>query len=229
MKSIGTVGRMWADSMYSSFTDSLVDMMAVSQQVLCKPGERIHYVAAPISWHEGARNHLVEHMEGDWLLQLDTDHVFAPDVLIRMIRLAEKNNLPVLSAIYQYKHPPHQPVMGLWAGEAHLNPIVDWDPEAETVQVGACGAGCLLVRKEVFKRVKRELKEAPFAIRPGLSEDYSFFKRCQELGIPVHVAPKIECHHTIRTILSVQDYVPAGNVKKVQQKDGVIIVPEGNK
>jgi hypothetical protein len=215
MKIIGTVGRMWADSTYSSFTDSLVEMLQFSERNLCSESEMILYNKATISWHSGARNQLVEEMEGDWLLQVDTDHVFAPDMLVRLLELKEKYDYPVISAIYQYKHPPHGPVAGIWQGDKSLSPILDWDRSAEVIPVGAVGAGALLVDRKVFAKIKRATGEPPFEVTEGLSEDYSFCRRCRILGIPIGLAVNVQCHHTIRTVLDMEDYVPGPEAVKV--------------
>ena len=83
LRVVGTIARMWADNTYSSFTDSLVELMQVTERTICGPGEMLLYNKATISWHSGARNQIVEDAEGEWIFMLDTDHVFAPDLLIR--------------------------------------------------------------------------------------------------------------------------------------------------
>lgn len=222
MQIVGTISRMWSDSAYSSFMDSLVELVQVSEKSLCGPGEMILYNKANISWHSGGRNQLVEEAEGDWLFMLDTDHVFAPDLLIRLLEIRKKYGTEVLSGIYQYKHPPHGPVAGFWQGEKSLAPLADWDRSAEILEVGAVGGGCLLVDRKVYRRIIAELRENPFDIIEGLSEDYSFCKRCQKLGIPVYLAPKVQCHHTIRTVLDIEDYRPDGPVKGIQTVNGAV-------
>lgn len=223
MKIVGTMGRMWADTIYSPTVDSLVEMMQVSERTLCQPGEMILYNKAAVSYHELGRGQLVDEMEGEWLLQVDTDHSFAPDLLIRLLEIQKKHHAPVVSAIYQFKHPPHSPVAGLWTGDKTLTPLLDWDRSAEVIQVGACGAGALLVRKEVFKRIKEELREAPFAITEGLSEDYSFCRRCRTLGIPVVLAPQVEAHHIVRSTLHIGDYRCQQETKPAKTQGGAIV------
>lgn len=224
MKAIGTIGRMWSDVMYSSFSDSLLEMFQVSEKTLCGPDEMIFFDKASISWHEGARGQLVERMQGEWLLMVDTDHVFAPDMLIRLLALREKYKAPVISAIYQYKHPPHGPVAGLWTGDKSLAPLTDWDREQEVLEVGAVGAGALLVDRKVYGKIQRELGEAPFSITEGLSEDYSFCRRCRELKIPVYLATNVQCHHTIRTVLDLEDYTPPPGSKTTRTAGGAVLI-----
>lgn len=227
MKIIGTVGRMWSDMMYAQCADSITEMMQLSQMTLCRPNEMILFNKANVSYHEMGRNQLVEEMEGDWLLQVDTDHVWAPDMLIRLLNLQKRFDAPVISAIYQYKHPPHGPVAAFWTGDKTLTPLAEWDRTADIIPVGAVGGGALLVKKEVFKRIKSELNEMPFQITEGLSEDYSFCRRCRKLGIPIHLAPQVETHHLIRHALSVDDYAPRGEMYRAGvQVDGSVIRQE---
>lgn len=205
---IGTVARMWADSTYSSFTDSLVELLSFSNLSLCRPGEYIHYDKATVSWHEQGRNELVSNFLGDWLLMLDTDHVFAPDLLVRLLEFSKKYNARVISGAYTYKFYPHAPVANLWLPDNSVAPILDWNRDKEVLEVGPVGGGCLLIHRDVFDKIHEKLNEEPFSIIRGLSEDYSFCKRCQLLGIPVFWAPRVQCHHTIRTVLSLDDYNP---------------------
>lgn len=208
---IGTIARMWADFVSTKFSDSLIELFQFSERKLCKENEHIKYLKAPFSYHELARNYLVDKSEGAWTLFLDTDHTFAPDLLIRLKSISEKYKAPVVSGIYQYKFPPHAPVINLWSNDESpgkkVVPILDWDREAgEIMEVGPVGAGCLYVENWVFKEMRKKFKQAPFEIIPGLSEDYSFCYRLKEMGIPVTLATNIECHHLITTALSIQDY-----------------------
>lgn len=223
LRPIGTIARAWADTTYSSFTDSLVELYAYSQLTLCKPGEFIYYDKGLVSWHSSMRNDLVKNMKGDWLFMTDTDHVFAPDLLVRLMRMADKYGADVISGAYTFKHPPHGPVACLWPAEgAGAIPIKDWDRSADCLEMGCFGGGCLFVRRRVFSRIQAQLNEEPFDLIPGLSEDYAFCKRCQQVGIPVWWAPKIESHHCIRTLLSIKDYQPPIDTMKVPVQGGVV-------
>lgn len=228
-KAIGTVGIAWADTVSTQFMHSLSQLLIYSQATLCGPDEYIHYYWGKASYHELMRGELVDNMEGDWLLMLDTDHSFAPDLLERLLVMKEKHKIPIISGIYCYKAPPYSPVANLWGDNGKIIPLAAWNPDAELLQVGPVGAGCLLTDRDIFNRIKRELKQAPFHIIQGLSEDYSFCRRCRDLKIPIHLAMKVECHHLApRNVLHVGDYVeqfkPAFEEAKKRGEEPKVIV-----
>lgn len=208
-RALGTVGVMWGDSMPSGFVHSLGRLLTYSSSRLCGPGEFIHYAHATVSWHELGRSELVEQALGDWLLMLDTDHVFAPDLLDRLLWLRAKHRTRVLSGVYLQKFPPHRPVANMWTPGNGIEALTTWPAGTEIMEVGPVGAGVLLVDTSVFREIGLRTGQAPFQIIQGLSEDYSFCARCRNLGIPVHLAPQVEAHHLAhRHALHVGDYVP---------------------
>lgn len=235
-KYIGTIARMWADNQPSYFADAYLDMFLYSQRYLCGPGEYIWRGKSPVSWHSMGRDYLVQEMQGEWLYQADTDHTFFPDALERLLRIANEGNFGVVSGIYQTKVPPHNPVLGLWndAG-TRVHPIYDWDRKAKVMPVGVVGGGCLLVKRWVFEKIMSHFGCSPFTLVSGLSEDYSFCWRCRELGIPIMVAPQVQFHHVIPTVLSVNDYVAPpgavpvqGNITGGIEKEGLSNVTQGS-
>lgn len=227
-KCIGTVGRMYCDNPPQRFVDSLVEMMQFSHIVDCKPGEYIDYSKGMASYHVLGRNVLAREMRGDWLLQLDTDHQFAADMLHRLLFLKTKYNLPVISVIYGYKMPPHGPVMGIWGENDRLLPVFDYPRDTDIIAVGAVGGGGLLVDKEVYQKIY-ETGEEPFDCIGGLSEDYSFCLRCKRLGIPIHVAPNVQSHHLVPHAISMNDYRPDhSNLQLAATDSGQIITSPTN-
>lgn len=191
------------------FINSYKNMMAVSRKYLCPSGTDIKEVDATVSWHEMARNQLVELADGEWLLMLDTDHAFMPDLLGRLLRIMNAYNLPVVSGMYQYKQPNMggRPVANIPGDNGGFLPLTTWDKQQEIVQVANVGGGCLLTKTSVFRKIQKELGQKPFDNIAGLSEDYSFCYRCNKLGIPIFVCPKIEAHHATTNFLSIDDYV----------------------
>lgn len=212
LKPIGTIARMWADNMKSKFSDSLLEMFYFTHLKRCKPGEYIHFTKPYCSYHELARNTIVEEIRGDWVFMTDTDHQFAPDLLDRLLFIKEQTGALVLSGIYQKKLPPHEPVAMIYDENDRLCPIFDWERTATVLPVGVVGGGCLLIDRKVLDLIQSN-GDKPFNCIGGLSEDYSFCKRCKDLGIPVYLCPQIESHHLIDTALSVEDYTVPPNLR----------------
>jgi hypothetical protein len=206
----GTIGVMGMNAVSGRFVKSITNLAVYTQYNFgYEYLDPIYVDYAPCTYHQLARNTLVKEMQGNWLFMTDTDHQFAPDLLLRLLRLSKKHGCKVLSGIYLTKYPPHSPVAGLWTPDKKLvYPIKDWNREKEVLELPGCvGGGCLLVYKEVFDRMTNELNELPFTEYNGLSEDYSFCHRCSRLGIPVYLAPRVESHHLIEHAVSVEDYI----------------------
>lgn len=201
-------GRFEGTIAYLAGLQSLPEMFAWSFAMMvqynAERGMKVHYDRAGVSYHAMARNDLADRMKGDWLLQLDTDHAFEPDLCIRLLDRMERLGLDVMVGLYLFKNPPHSPVLYADQGRG-FEALRDWDAEG-VFRIDAAGAGCLLVRREVFARIRKELAEAPFSPKDGLSEDLSFFKRLQVLDIPVFCDNRIECPHTRIVPVTLENY-----------------------
>lgn len=224
-KCIGEVSRMYADHIGSKFVDSLAELLLYSQRQLCGPNEYIHYDKGCASYHFLGRNQLAANMKGEWILMLDTDHAFAPDLLIRLLDLKNRTKSLVVSGIYQIKAPPHRPVVNFWGPDGNtLIPLMDWDRNLFEFEVGTVGGGALLIDRKVFQILAAKFPgEEPFDQIGKFSEDYSFCRRCRDAGIPVVLGAQIEMHHLITTALSIEDYVaPEGQTLAAQIENGTI-------
>jgi len=206
-KYIGTVARMGGvPALLAPFVDSFIDMVLWNQQYLLDAGEHIHYPKPTgNSVQDLARNAIVESFEGEWLLMLDSDHSFEPDLVARLLNVAQQTGAEVVTGMYQYKMHPHSPVAYRTIGDG-IFPLVEWDRSATAMVVDSSGAGCLWVKRTVFDRIRDELHERPFARDGELSEDHSFFMRLAQLEIQTVCAPKVECHHLQVRALTLQDY-----------------------
>lgn len=174
---------------------------------------RLWYDRATISYHAAARNKLAHRMRGDWLVMLDTDHQFEPDLIARLLYTATVHDIDVLTGLYQYKVFPHQPVLYAWKNPDNplegVQSIADWDTALPLFTVDSAGGGCLFVRRRVFDRIRAELKERPFDPLPPLSEDNSFFYRLKKLGIKAWVDTRIKSHHLQVRPIDMDDYCAA--------------------
>lgn len=223
-KAIGTVARMFHENPAAEFVDSLIPMLLHSQRFLCKENEYIHYDKGEVSYHELGRNRLSEKFRGDWLLMLDTDHIFDPDLLERILNFQQRFDASVVACCYLKKVPPHAPVAAAWINEKHLVPVLDIPRDRDYILTGAVGAGGLWVKREVYEKLHNHFECGPFTVRDKFSEDFSFCLRCHDLGIPIHLAIQIEIPHLIRKPLMLADYVAPENAMPVVSERGTLLM-----
>jgi hypothetical protein len=150
------------------------------------PGTRIDWGIS--TYVPGARNTLVRRSleEGaDWILFLDDDQIFAPDLLMNLLAWDK----PVVSALYLQRAGSHEPV-ALNREEGGYRPIdLKTLPGEGLLKVDAVGAGGLLVRTDIFRMEDRwdwfsySQDESGWAA----SEDVIFCERLARLGIDVYV------------------------------------------
>jgi GT2 family glycosyltransferase len=224
-KIIGTIGYMGGImSVPEPFAWSWGNMMTFTPDALRQNlNEHIHPARAKFSLHDYARHDLLRQMHGEWILMLDTDISFAPDLAARMVATMYRYNVDVVTGIYSYKRPPHYPVLYIHNKETDRFEIVaDWDRESEIFQVSSAGAGCLLVKRHVFERITAELKENPFDRYGPKGEDHSFFIRLRKLGIKAWCAWKIEVDHLeYEGVKPSSHYVPDGNYAHTFDMEGM--------
>lgn len=224
-RTIGTVAYMGGVlALPEPFTKAWGDMIQYNYEYLVQPTERIHYTRATVSYHSFARDSLIDQMQGDWILMLDTDIIFEPDVVAQMLHKMEKHDIDVLLGVYPYKGTVHAPVLYGYNPETKNRFVIgDWDKRFDVIECDGGGAGCLMIRKNVVKKIK-ETGESLFAIREPFSEDNSFFLRLRDAGIKAYFSPNIKLEHLIYRGLSVDKDFPQSDriVKRETQVEGLI-------
>lgn len=210
---VGTIAYMGGvHSILSEWVWSWTQMLVFNGEHFGPGG--IHYDKASSSYHASARNEVSRRMKGDWLLQLDTDHQFEPDLAWRLVDTFNKHNLDVLCGFYQYRTFPHMPTIYRYLedqltpdGDPISRPIIGWTGDSPVIQISAAGGGCLLVRRRVFDRIRRELHCEPFDVKHPWSEDHSFFQRLFRLGISVYCDTGVQYSHLTTRKVTPKDFV----------------------
>lgn len=134
--------------------------------------------------------------EADYVFWMDSDMVFAPDTLVRMVDVLQKNKLDILTGIYFRRVQPFSPVLfdmleirDQRASWTSFNEIPDG-----LFEVGGCGFGCVLMDTGVFIDVQSKFKQM-FAPIGNVGEDLSFCWRARECGYKIYCDPSIVCGH----------------------------------
>jgi glycosyltransferase involved in cell wall biosynthesis len=139
----------------------------------------------------------------DYLLFLDADMTFPPDLIERLIR----EEAPVITARYHAKRPPYHAI----AFVKHRT--LDGPHKYQAVHYGhgvfeieRCGAGALLIRRDVLDAIQIRLGgDEWFRYQRGpkeedhndftVSEDFWFCRQVREAGFQIFCHWDVECAH----------------------------------
>lgn len=116
--------------------------------------------------HESA-NQIADTFLGDWVLMLDTDHVFAADAFYEMVSAFEGDDLDVLVGFTQKRAAPYHPVIyktDFSATKDFETIFPDPIERQQLIPIDSSGAACLMVRRRVFDAIKKA-GERPFDLR----------------------------------------------------------------
>lgn len=175
-----------------------------------------------------ARNSMVDtfasrHPKAEWLFTVDSDMTFEPDILERLLAIADPVERPIVGALcfapagdntgaYPtiYREVTYEHEGKTMVGVDRMDDY----PENALMRVGGTGAAGMLVHRSVFARL-REPWPTGFGTLPNgapnpypwyseglvspdgkpLGEDIAFCRRACQLGIPVHVHTGIQMGH----------------------------------
>jgi hypothetical protein len=217
----------WIDGGWTSgwFAACMAGMLSLdarlSQHIVGPKGDVIHIQSSP-RIHE-ARNTVVDHFaaleqQPEWLLMLDADMTFEPQLLYQLMATASLNEVPILGGLCFGGGRVHEPFPTIYRLEQKevggrrypsIDKVFDY-PRNALVKVGATGAACLLIHRQVLAVMKEHfgtladgrINPSPWfaegVIGPegqSWGEDTAFCLRAHALGIPVHVHTGIKLGH----------------------------------
>ena len=177
------------------------------------------------------RNKIVKQFleDGDepWLLMIDTDMVFRPNMLDRLVDAADWKDKPIMGALC-YSQLTTEDTIGiptcydlieLEDGKPTFLRLVDGPREREfnqaridgkPIKVSATGTGCLLMHRDslvnIVARNKAHERAFPWfqeTVMGGhpCGEDMTFCLRAGAAGIPIHVHTGVQVGHMKSTML----------------------------
>lgn len=132
-------------------------------------------------------------MEADYMLWLDSDMVFPPDTLERMMKTIEENDIDILCGLYFRRTHPFTPVLFNKLerdGETLVFEDVKEIPE-DLFEVAGCGFGCVLMKTDVLFDIGINW----FTPYIDAGEDCAFCMRAREKGYKIYCDPSISLGH----------------------------------
>ena len=122
----------------------------------------------------------------DYVLWIDADMVFPADSLERLL----SHKLDMVTALYYKRRGKHEPVIY----DLELQGITNIPNDVVFMQVGACGFGMVLMRREVLERTT-DKHHLLFHPDYDLSEDLSFCRRWRDCGGKIYCDSSLKLGH----------------------------------
>lgn len=178
------------DQVPAPFCQSLAQLQRIGECVLMMQSGSLIYTS---------RNDLATaaiQIDADYVFWLDSDMVFKPDTLIRMMETLKANDLDILTGLYFRRVPPYSPVL---YNKIEIDGVACEFSEFKTIpdglfEVGACGFGCVLMKTDVFFDVQSKFGNM-FAPIGNNGEDVAFCWRARQCGYKVVCDPTMICGH----------------------------------
>lgn len=154
----------------------------------------------------------------EWLLFVDADHQFPPDLADRLVEAADPKTAPIVGGLYYgiwhgSGSPVQFPQIYYWADDPPGVLRAEFVPDDQLIQVGATGTGCLLIHRSVLEAMRGKHPEPwPWFQETAINgqpvgEDITFCMRAGALGFPIHVHTGIEAGHQKPQILTTATYL----------------------
>jgi len=158
-------------------------------------------------------------MRYDYLLSVDSDVVLPKDTLTKMIS-ADKD---VISGLY-IQRIPNTHTLEIYKDTPNggcTNIPYEEIEGAGIFQIAACGMGCVLIKSDVFRKIKYPHFYYQSAIdhRNTISEDVYFCKKARENGFTVWADETIRCNHIGQTVYQVKEKTEKTHLEKIAQQD----------
>ena len=180
-----------------------------------------------IGWEVGslvyhARNNLARQAlktDADYVLWLDSDMVFAPDTLIRMLKVCKDNDIDFLTAVCFRRKPPYTPCLfdRLEKVEKGASYTALMSVPEGLFKVGGCGFAGVLMASDVLLSVQSKFNGRMFNPMDGFGEDVSFCWRARQCGYDIWCDSSIEFGHVGNCIVTrgyFEAYNGGGNVSE---------------
>lgn len=206
--------------------DRIAAAMAISLKALrytfLGPGESI--VEQIVQGHVLTlqRNECVQRMQGDFIVFIDDDMVFAPDSVSKLVETQRRWDLDIVGALCFQRGEPHQPTLYMRDQESG-NYLFreDWDEDA-AIEVDATGMAFVLIHKRVFDRIleantgqgmptfeeRQRMPPPPFFKWTGeFGEDFLFCQEAKAAGCRIVVDTSVKIGHVGEHVITEETFL----------------------
>ena len=180
------------DQVPAPFCQSLAQIQKTGECVLAMKSGSLIYTS---------RNDLATQaiqIDADYVMWFDSDMVFKPDTMVRMLDTMQKNDIDILTGLYFRRVPPYSPVLFdklEMRGEACLWSEFKTIPEG-LFEVAGCGFGGVLMKTDCLLDIAaKEGGGVWFTPFIDAGEDCAFCVRARQNGYRIFCDPSIEFGH----------------------------------
>ena len=142
--------------------------------------------------------------EADLVMWFDSDMIFSPDTLKRMLKLIDEGH-DMVTGIYYRRTPPFSAVAFKTMELNEEGTEFKWtefdEIPNEPFEVEACGFGCVLMKTEIFVAVFSKFGQM-FTPIVNCGEDIAFCWRARQCGYKIIADPSIGLGHVGHTVIT---------------------------
>ena len=142
--------------------------------------------------------------EADLVMWFDSDMIFSPDTLKRMLKLIDEGH-DMVTGIYYRRTPPFSAVAFKTMELNEEGTEFKWtefdEIPNEPFEVEACGFGCVLMKTEIFVAVFSKFGHM-FTPIGNCGEDIAFCWRARQCGYKILADPSISLGHVGHTVIT---------------------------
>lgn len=159
--------------------------------------------------------------EADLIMWFDSDMVFNPDTLLRLLKDID-DGADFVTGVYYRRTSPFTPTL---FSKLDINEegVAIWDqieevPDKGIFEVAGCGFGCVLMKTDIARDVFKKFGRL-FSPIGEVGEDLSFCWRARECGYKLLCDPDIPLGHVAHTMVTkdfYKNYKKASEGKKGQ-------------
>lgn len=189
------------DSVPTVFCQSLATLKKVGDCVLAMQMSSLVY---------DSRDKLAKkamQMGADYIFWLDSDMIFEPDTLERMLNTMEEKDLDFLSGVYYRRKEPYSPVLfeNLEVDEYGVHVSEFSEIPNDLFECSGVGFGCVLMKADILFDLATRFQDFFYPVS-RMGEDISFCWRARQCGYKLIVDPTIPLGHYSQTVVNKDFY-----------------------
>lgn len=173
----------------------------------------LHISRAPIHMaRQLAADFAVDQVGADWIVQVDDDATFPPDVLRRLL----SHDKEIVTALAYQRKPPHFPCIFEVGEDGLLGKPMLGVENTGLRRVDVSGYHCSIMKTSVIRKMREAgIRQYYGGFDNKVGEDFAFSLNCKKVGVLIHCDTNLISGHIGSSILVDEKYVQAFNAGRM--------------